>query len=632
MEENSPKNGNGEYTAKNITVLKDLEAVRKRSAMYIGDTSTRGLHHILWEVVDNSVDEALAGFCNHITVILNKDGTATVSDNGRGIPVDMHPEEKRPAVEVVMTVLHAGGKFDKQTYKVSGGLHGVGISVTNALSEWLEVRIKRDGKIHFQKYTQGRAAGSLKEIGETKETGTLITFKPDQTIFSVLDFDFEIISTRLRELAFLNKGLKIELIDDRNEKRVEFKYDGGIKEFVVYLNKNKKTVGNVIYIQKEKEKVDVEVALQYNDTYTENTFSFVNNINTYEGGTHYSGFSTALTRAINDYIKKSKIKDIKLSGEDVKEGLTAIISIKVPEPQFEGQTKTKLGNSEVKGIVDHIVYDNLVNYFEENPGIAKQLLEKCIVAAQAREAARKARELTRRKSVLEGGGLPGKLVDCSEKEPAKCEIFIVEGESAGGSSKQARNREIQAILPLKGKILNVEKARLDKIFKNNEIMTLIMALGCSVGEEFDKDKVRYHKIIIMADSDVDGQHISCLLLTFFYRYMKELIENGYLYIAQAPLYKFTKNKNKYYALNEEKLKELTEKFGEGEIQRFKGLGEMNPEQLWETTMNPETRTLKQVVIEDAVEADRMFTILMGEEVEPRREFIQTYAKEAKLDV
>jgi DNA gyrase subunit B len=630
MQETSQNNG--DYTAKNITVLKDLEAVRKRSAMYIGDTSTRGLHHILWEAVDNGVDEVLAGFCNHIIVMLNKDGSATVIDNGRGIPVDIHPEEKRPAVEIVMTVLHSGGKFDKQTYKVSGGLHGVGISVTNALSEWLEVRVKRDGKIYFQKYTQGKAVGNLKEIGDTNETGTLITFKPDQSIFSVVDFDFELIANRLKELAFLNKGLRIELVDERTDKKVEFKYDGGIKEFVKYLNKNKKIIGDVIYIQKKKEKIDVEVALQYNDGYTENVFSFVNNINTHEGGTHYSGFCTALTRAINDYIRKKKIKNVKLSGDDVREGLTIILSVKVPEPQFEGQTKTKLGNSEVKGVVDSIVYDNLVNYFEENPGVSKLIIEKCVLSSQAREAARRARELTRRKSVLNGGSLPGKLADCSEKAPEKCEIFIVEGESAGGSSKQARNREFQAILPLKGKILNVEKARLDKVFKNNEIMTLIMALGCGIGEEFDISKLRYHKIIIMCDSDVDGQHISCLLLTFFYRHMKQLIESGYLYIAQAPLYKFTKNKIKYYALNDEKLKELLDKVGEGEIQRFKGLGEMNPEQLWETTMNPETRILKKVTIEDAVEEDRIFTILMGEEVEPRREFIQTYAKEAKLDV
>jgi len=1061
MEENNQIK-NGDYTAKNITVLKDLQAVRARPAMYIGDTAIRGLHHILWEAVDNSIDEVLAGFCNQITIMLHNDGSVTVIDNGRGIPVDMHPEEKRPAVEVVMTVLHAGGKFDRQTYKVSGGLHGVGISVTNALSEWLEVKIKRDGKVYLQKYMRGRAIGELKEIGTTNETGTLITFKPDNMIFSETEFDFDMISNRLKELAFLNKGLKIEIIDERTEKRQEFKYDGGIIEFVKYLNRNKKAIGEIIYFHKEKEKVGVEIALQYNDSYVENVFSFANNINTHEGGTHYSGFCTALTRAVNDYLKKSKLKDVKLSGEDSREGLTAILNIKLPEPQFEGQTKTKLGNSEIKGIVDSLVYDHLVEYFEENPAVSRLVIEKVVLAAQAREAARKARELTRRKSVLEGGGLPGKLADCSERDPTKVELFLVEGESAGGcfsedtkvalangreltfkelveeyrdgkdnfcytikkdncigiakiespritkknvevikiildnneeivctpdhkfmlrdgsykeskslkkidslmpfhkriskiggritidgyemvwdqnknwvfahiladdynlkngvytieqgntkhhidfnklnnnptniirmlkdehlilhtqflekslhredikekarkahqteeykkkmsewakqpevkmimsknskklwenqeykkymaqkflefyhsnedyrkknnkllneqqqkywkdpenrkkaaekvkkffeenpdakeylsnlakeqwkdellilwkrqktkeqwtpefrikrkiaynktyynktitlmksvlekeenlnnfeeirrknkdksvlskktfcsrffdnenemlesirnynhkikeiefikekmdvydlevkdthnfalasgifvhnSSKQARDRNIQAVLPLKGKILNVEKARLDKIFKNNEVMTLVMALGCGFGEEFDISKLRYHKIVIMCDSDVDGQHITCLLLTFFYRHMKPLIEAGNLYIAQAPLYKFTKAKLKHYIINDEKLKEIVEKEREGEIQRFKGLGEMNPEQLWETTMNPETRILKKVTIEDAVEADKIFTILMGEEVEPRKEFILAHAKGAKLDI
>ncbi len=1052
-----------EYTAKQITVLKDLEAVRKRPSMYIGDVSSRGLHHLLWEAVDNAIDEAMGGYCNHIFIILNKDNSVTVIDNGRGIPVDIHPEENKPALEVVMTILHAGGKFEKQAYKVSGGLHGVGISVTNALSKWLEVKVKRNGKIYFQRYERGKAVTSLNEIGVINETGTEITFMPDDAILTVKEFDYGIIETRIKELAFLNKNLRIDLVDERTDKKDTFQYSGGIVSFVEYLNKNKKILHKPIHFQKQHNGIQVEISMQYVDSYTENVFSFVNNINTHEGGTHLTGFSTALTRAINDYIRKNKLSNIKLGGEDTREGLTAVISLKVPEPQFEGQTKTKLGNSEIKGIVDSIVYDNLVNYFEENPSVAKNIINKAVLAAEAREAARKARELTRRKSVLESGNLPGKLADCQEKDPSKTELFIVEGDSAGGcfsgdtkvaltdgrnlsfkelveeyrrgkknycctldksgnvkiteiknphltkkdaevikiildnkeeiictpdhkfrltdgsyisaenltpevslaplnrkiseiegritikgyemvynqptrkwifthllsdrynlergvyteqdgehrhhkdfnklnnnpdniirmdkeghmeyhrkhikqfvhtpeifaklreirktpeyrakvrnsllkirdllskrakkqweneqyknymkekflefyynneeyrnknnkrlnelqkkywtkqenkerraeevrkyfeehpekrlelskiakeqwsdkdliiwrkektkqqwtpefrkkrknaynktyyeksiklmkslyeqgildeydkirikikdksllkmetfkerffnndeaifveavnnynhkikeiiklkekidvydieipethnfalacgvfvhnSSKQARERAYQAILPIKGKILNVEKARLDKIFKNNEIVTIIFAIGTGVGEEFDINKVRYHKIVIMTDADVDGQHISCLLLTFFYRHMKPLIQAGYLYIAQAPLYKIVKGKERYYVYDDKRLAELVSSLGKDvEIQRFKGLGEMNPEQLWETTMNPETRILKQVTIEDAVEADRIFSILMGEDVEPRKEFIITYAKQVKnLDI
>jgi len=624
-----------EYTAKQITVLKDLEAVRKRFSMYIGDNGVHGLHHILWEAVDNGVDEALGGHCNHIIVKISKDGSVNVEDNGRGIPVDIHPEEKRSAVEVVMTVLHAGGKFDKEAYKVSGGLHGVGISVTNALSEWLEVKVKRNGKIYFQRYERGRVVSELKEIGFTNETGTIVAFKPDNQIFPEINFDFNIISNRLQELAFLNKGLLIELIDERGDQKIQFKYDGGITEFVKHLNKNKKILNEKpIYITKEKNKTVVEVALQYNDSFQETVYSFVNNINTHEGGTHLIGFSTALTRAINDYIRKSKISSIKLSGEDTREGLTAIISLKVPEPQFEGQTKTKLGNSEVKGIVDSVVYDNLVNYFEENPSVAKQIIGKAVLAAEAREAARKARELTRRKSVLESGSLPGKLTDCSEKDPVKCELFLVEGDSAAGTGISARDRRFQAILPLKGKILNVEKARLEKIFKSQEILNIITALGTGVGDEFDINKLRYHKIIVLVDADFDGNHISCLILTFFYRHFKQLVERGCVYIAQPPLFKVIKGKTYYYAKDENVLKNLIKEFGENVVvQRFKGLGEMDSDELRETVMDPEKRVLKQVNIEDTVEADRIFSILMGEDVEPRREFIQTYAKQVKnLDV
>ncbi len=624
------------YTAESITVLEGLEAVRRRSAMYIGDTGIRGLHHLVYEAVDNAIDEVLAGFCDNIIVKINADNSVTVSDNGRGIPVDIHPEIKKPALEVVMTMLHAGGKFDKKSYKVSGGLHGVGISVANALSKWLEVIIKRDGKIYKQRYERGKKVTELQTIGETSETGTSVTFLPDDTIFEVTEFQYDILANRLRELSFLNKKVRIKIFDERDGKEEEFFYEGGIASFVEFLNKNKNVLNKTpVYIEKEKDSTQVEICLQYNDGYQETIFSFVNNINTHEGGTHLAGFKTALTRAINDYIVKRKLNGKNgegLQGEDVREGLTAIISIRIQEPQFEGQTKTKLGNSSVKGIVDSLVYEQLSNFFEENPTVGIQIVEKSLNAAKAREAARKARELTRRKSALESGSLPGKLADCQERDPSKCEIYLVEGDSAGGSCKSARSREFQAVLPLRGKILNVEKARIDKIFANNEIATMIQAIGSGVGEEFNITKARYHKVIIMADADIDGSHISCLILTFFYRYMKPLIDAGYLYIAIPPLYKVKKGKEEFYLYNEDELNKLLEK-GEYEVQRYKGLGEMNPDQLWETTMNPENRILKKVFIEDAVLADQMFTILMGDEVEPRRDFIFENASKVKnLDV
>jgi len=626
-----------EYKAESIIVLKDLQAVRKRSAMYVGDTSTKGLHHLVKEALDNSVDEALEGYCKNIKLIIHPDNSVTVEDDGRGIPTEIHPEENKPAVEVVMTVLHAGGKFDKNTYKVSGGLHGVGISVTNALSEYLEVEIKRKNKIYKQRYEKGKTVSQLEVIGETNETGTKITFLPDKTIFTTTEFDYDILANRIKELAFLNKGLKLSIKDERTNHEEEFHYEGGIKSFVEELNKIKnKLHKDVIYFAKEIKDINVELAFQYNDSYSESVFAFVNNINTIEGGTHLMGFYTALTRAFNDYIKKNNLQKNgdKISGEDIREGLTAIISLKVPEPQFEGQTKTKLGNLEIKGIVDSLVYENLVIFLGENPSVAKAIISKALDALRAREAARKARELARRKSVLESGSLPGKLADCQERDPSKAELFIVEGDSAGGSSRQGRAREFQAILPLKGKILNVEKARLDKILRSNELVNLISAIGTGIGEEFDIKKVRYHKIIIMSDRDVDGLHIQTLLLTFFYRYMKQLIENGHIHIATPPLYKITKGKQTFYVQDDKELKPLLEKFGdELEIQRFKGLGEMNPEQLWETTLNPENRILKKVAIEDAVLADTIFSTLMGEEVEPRRNFIMQHASEVKnLDI
>ena len=621
-----------EYKAESITVLKGLKAIQRRPAMYVGDTGVRGLHHIVYEAIDNSIDEAMAGYCDEIIVTINKNGSLSVEDNGRGIPVGMHPTEKKPAVEVVLTTLHAGGKFDHKTYKVSGGLHGVGISCTNALSAWLEVEISRDDKVYYQRYEKGIPIGELKSKDEKRRTGTKITFFPDKDVFSVIEFDFKILSSRLRELAFLNKGLNIILVDDRISKRIEYHYNEGIIEFVKYLNKNKKVLNDKpIYFEKQEDSVFVEVALQYNDTFQEHLFSFANNIHTIEGGTHLSGFQTALTRSVNDYIKKKKSYDKRLTGDDVKEGLSAIINVKLPEPQFEGQTKTKLGNSDVKGIVDSVVYDNLVNYFEENPSIAKLIIGKCVSSASAREAAKRARDLARRKSVLESGSLPGKLADCQERDPAKCEIFLVEGDSAGGSGIQGRDRKFQAILPLKGKMLNVEKASVDKVFKNEKLQPIILAVGAGIGDEFNVAKVRYHKIIIMADADVDGQHITTLLLTFFYRYMNDLISKGYLYIAQPPLYLVKNGKQKTYCYNDSELKEVLLK--DSKIQRYKGLGEMNPHQLWNTTMDPENRKMKQVTIEDAMKADEIFTILMGDEVEPRRAFIQEHAKEVKnLDV
>jgi DNA gyrase subunit B len=624
---------NSEYNASQIKVLEGLEAVRKRPSMYIGNTSIKGLHHLVYEVVDNSIDEAMAGHCDTINVSINKDGSVTVIDNGRGIPVALHKAQNKSALEVVMTVLHAGGKFDKDTYKVSGGLHGVGISVVNALSKKVIVIVKRDGKIHQQEYERGKPISELKLIGDTNETGTEVTFLPDDEIFQETEFQFNILENRLRELSYLNKGIKITLKQEEKEK--EFYSEDGIISFVKYINKNSESIHeDIIYFNKEKDDIELEVALQYNAGYVEKLYSFVNNINTVEGGTHVIGFKAALTRAVNEYIKKNKISDVRLTKEDLKEGLAAIISIKVPEPQFEGQTKSKLGNSEVKSLADQITKSQLSAYFEENPKAAKAIINKCILSAKARDAARKARELTRRKSILESGSLPGKLADCQEKDPAKSEVFIVEGDSAGGSAKQGRSRETQAILPLKGKILNVEKAGLDKIFANNEITTIISALGCGVGEEFNLDKVRYHKVIIMTDADVDGAHITTLILTFFYRYMKPLIDAGYLYIAMPPLYGLKRGKKIIYCHSENELKELTENSEENyTLQRYKGLGEMDPEQLRVTTMDPEKRILKQVVVEDAVLADEMFTTLMGDKVEPRREFIQTYAKEVtNLDI
>ncbi len=625
------------YGAAQITVLEGLEAVRRRPGMYIGDTHLRGLHHLVYEIVDNSIDEALAGFCTTIIVIIHPDNSISVIDNGRGIPVDIHPQLGIPAVQVALTKLHAGGKFDKSSYKVSGGLHGVGLSVVNALSISLKVLVKRSGKIHEQDYSKGDPINELNIVGDAQDTGTTVIFKPDAQIFTETVFHYDILATRLRELAFLNKGIEIQLQDEREQNKQDlFKYEGGIKEFVAFVDKNKVPLHEVIYFEKTRDDVVVEIALRYNSSYQENVFSFVNNINTIEGGTHLSGFKTALTRVLNNVAKKlfNGKEDLKLTGDDLKEGLTAVISVKVMEPQFEGQTKAKLGNSEVFGITTSIVNDELGSYLEEHPQVAKMIVGKALDAARAREAAHKARELTRRKGALDGAGLPGKLADCSNKDPKNCEIYIVEGDSAGGSCKQGRNREFQAILPLKGKILNVEKSRLHKIMENKEIIAMIMALGTSVGEEFNIAKLRYDKVIIMTDADVDGSHIMTLLLTFFYRYMKPLIEQGHVYIAMPPLYRLQKGKVVEYVYNDtEKDKKVIE-LGEGiTIQRYKGLGEMNPTQLWDTTMDPGVRTLKKITVEDAVAADQIFTVLMGDEVEPRREFIEKHAQEVvNLDV
>ncbi len=637
---NNDKNvSSGNYDTDSITVLEGLKAVQQNPAMYVGSTDERGLHHLVYEVIDNSIDEALAGYATKITVKINKNDSVTVEDDGRGIPVSEHLKYKKSGLEIVMTMLHAGGKFDNKAYKVSGGLHGVGVSCVNGLSEWLEARVHRNGKEYIQKYDHGIPVSPVKEIGVSSKNGTIITFLPDNKIFETTDIKFDTISNRLEELAFLNAGLQLELTDERIDKTKIYRFDGGIREFVLYINRNKNMIHpDPIYLYAEKEDFEAEIAIQYTDGYTENIFTFVNNINTHEGGTHLSGFKSALTRVLNDYGKKNKMfpsEDFSLSGEDCREGITTIISCKVRHPQFEGQTKTKLGNSEVRGAIESLTNEKLSEFFEENPVVAKTILEKSINASRAREAARKARELTRRKGLLESSALPGKLADCSSNDPSNTELYIVEGDSAGGSAKQGRDREFQAILPLRGKILNVEKARLDKILKSNEIITLITAIGTGIGEEFDIEKARYHKIIIMTDADVDGEHIRTLLLTFFFRYMKPLIEMGYLYIAQPPLYKLTKGKQTTYAYSEQEKLEKTKDTSETGIgiQRYKGLGEMNPDQLWETTMDPENRMTLMVTVEDAVRADELFTILMGEKVEPRREFIETHAKEViNLDI
>lgn len=628
-----------EYGADQIQILEGLEAVRKRPGMYIGSTSVRGLHHLVYEIVDNSVDEALAGYCTHIIVTINKDNSITVEDNGRGIPVGINHKAGIPAVEVVFTVLHAGGKFGGGGYKVSGGLHGVGASVVNALSNWLEVQIFHDGKIYKQRYERGHTMYPLKEVGkcDINKTGTTVTFSPDGSIFEETVYDFDTLKQRLRETAFLTKNLRITLRDDREEpvKERVFHYEGGIKEFVTYLNKSKEALyPEVIYCEGEKNGVLVEVAMQHNDAYNEATYSFVNNIITPEGGTHLAGFRNALTKTFNEYARANKIlKDSEpaLSGDDIREGLTAIVSIKIEEPQFEGQTKQKLGNSEARGAVDSVVSEQLTYFLEQNPQVAKTICEKSLLAQRAREAARKARDLTRRKTALEGTSLPGKLADCSDKDPKNCEIFIVEGDSAGGSAKTARSRATQAILPLRGKILNVEKARLDKIYGNAEIKAMITAFGTGIHEDFDISKLRYHKIIIMTDADVDGAHISTLMLTFIYRFMPELIKQGYVYLAQPPLYKIEKNKNVWYAYSDEQLNNILKEIGRdgnNKIQRYKGLGEMDAEQLWETTMDPEKRILRRVVMdeEEASEIDVTFNTLMGDKVEPRRDFIEANAK------
>lgn len=632
------------YSADQIQILEGLEAVRKRPGMYIGSTSSKGLHHLVYEIVDNSVDEALAGYCSVINVTVNKDNSITVVDNGRGIPVDIQEKAGRPAVEVVFTILHAGGKFGGGGYKVSGGLHGVGASVVNALSEWLEVIVYKDGKEYKQRYERGKVVSNLEVVGETEKQGTKVTFKPDTLIFEDTVYDFEILKERLRETAFLTKNLRIVLVDDRGEKPVEkiFHYEGGIKEYVQYLNRPHDVLyPEIIYCEGVKDNVYVEVALQHNNSYTESCYSFVNNIITPEGGTHLIGFRNALTKTFNDYARKNKLlkeNEPNLSGEDIREGLTTIISIKVEEPQFEGQTKQKLGNSEARGAVDNIVSERLMVFLEQNPNVGKIIAEKAVLAQRARDAARKARDLTRRKTALETMSLPGKLADCSDKDPANCEIYIVEGDSAGGSAKTARSRATQAILPLRGKILNVEKSRLDKILVNNEIKAMITAFGTGIHEEFDISKLRYHKIIIMTDADVDGAHIATLLLTFLYRFMPDLIREGYVYLAQPPLYKVEKNKKVWYAYDDTELNNILTEIGRDQnnrIQRYKGLGEMDPEQLWETTMDPDRRILLKVTMDDAKMAalNDTFNVLMGDKVEPRREFIETHAKYVRnLDI
>jgi DNA gyrase subunit B len=628
------------YDATHIQVLEGLEAVRKRPSMYIGSIDSRGLHHLVYEVVDNSIDEALAGFCSQIDVTINTDGSVTVQDNGRGIPVDNHPKYNKSALEVVMTILHAGGKFDKSSYKVSGGLHGVGVSVVNALSEWTDVYVKRNGNLYYQRYERGIPTADAKVVGETEGTGTTVTFKPDASILETIVFIYETLVSRLRELAFLNKGVKITIADKRahEEEKDVFQYEGGIVSFVQHLNQKRNVLHkDVIYFEREKEGTIVEISMQYTDSYNESVYSFANNINTHEGGTHLVGFKAALTRVANDYIKKNNLAkgEDKLSGEDIREGLTAIINVKLTDPQFEGQTKTKLGNSDVKGIVESMVSEGLAEFMEENPKIANVILQKALDAQRAREAAKKARELTRRKNALDISTLPGKLADCSEKDPSQCELYLVEGDSAGGSAKQGRNRRFQAILPFRGKILNVEKSRLSRILKNNEVLSLITAMGTGIGDDYDISRARYHRVIIMTDADVDGAHIRTLILTLFFRYMRPLIDEGYVYIAQPPLYRVKKGQAEHYVYSDRELNAKLREIGDKgvNIQRYKGLGEMNPGQLWETTMNPETRTILQVTLEDAVAADEMFSILMGDEVEPRKNFIMKNAKQVtNLDI
>ncbi|MCD6318695.1 DNA topoisomerase (ATP-hydrolyzing) subunit B [Candidatus Aerophobetes bacterium] len=627
-----------EYGAKQIKVLKDLEAVRKTPSMYIGSTGSRGLHHLVSEVVDNSIDEVLAGYCKNIKVIIHSDNSITVIDDGRGIPVETHPVYKKSALELVLTTLHAGGKFDTKIYRVSGGLHGVGVSVVNALSEWFEAKVIREGKIWRQRYKKGKPVTTVEEIGEAEDgrSGTEISFFPSKEIFESIEFDYEKIARRLRELAFLNQGVTIQIEDERETRKETFKYEGGIKEFVKHINRNREVLfPEPIYIKEERGNVQLEVAIQYNENFIQDIFAFVNDINTEEGGTHISGFKSALTRAINDYARKQENKEINLIGEDIREGLTAIINMKFPNPQFEGQTKTRLGNSEAKGIVESIVYENLSRFLEDNPPVAKLILQRVISASRVRQAAQRARELTRKKESLGGGALPGKLAACSENNPEKNELYIVEGDSAGGSAKQGRDRKFQAILPLRGKIINVEKAHLLKVLSNEEIKSMISAIGTGIKDEFDLAKLRYHKIILMSDADIDGAHIRTLLLTFFYRYMQTLIREGCIYIAQPPLYRVSNKNKEYFLYSDVELKRLREQLkGEKiEVQRYKGLGEMNPNQLWQAAMNPDTRTIYQVSIEDAVEADELFTILMGQEVEPRRRFIERYAGEVKeLDI
>lgn len=623
------------YSAQHIQVLKGMEHVRKRPSMYIGSTGPEGLHHLVYEVVDNSIDETLAGYCSAIAVVVEKGDIVRVEDNGRGIPVDNHPVEKVSALEVVMTKLHAGGKFDKATYKVSGGLHGVGVSVVNALSEWCEVEVHRNKKRYYQRYQRGLPEKKVAITGKSESTGTTTRFKADPKVFETTNYSFDTLSNRLRELAFLNKGVEISIVDERTEKAKshKFKFDGGVRSFIEYLNKSKKTIHKEpVYFETVKDDVIVEIALQYNDGYNETIFSFANNINTREGGTHLVGFKSALTRSLNDAAKKLNLTrklDENLSGEDVREGLSAVISVKLPEPQFEGQTKAKLGNSEVKGTVESTVNEKLTAFFEENPSIVRSILDKCIMAAKARAAARRARELTRRKSFLESAGLPGKLADCSEQDPTKCELYIVEGDSAGGSAKLGRDRQFQAILPLWGKMLNVEKTRIDKVLSNEKLMPIISTLGTSAGSSFDLGRLRYHKVIIMADADVDGSHIRTLLLTFFFRYMQELVEKRHVYIAMPPLYKIAVGKETFYVYNDAERDRILKKYSKNSkatnVQRYKGLGEMNPEQLWETTMDPEQRNIVRITLEDAVEAEEMFTTLMGDAVEPRRRFIEENA-------